>query len=486
MEKSITKNAAFKGILNLFNIILPIMVTPLVSRSIGKNLYGFIGYGDSLTQYFLIFASFGVYNYGLREISKVREDKNKLQRTFTSLFLFTTFTNIVTTLVYVLYTIFTMKNDPAFYTCLVMGLNIVFNLFYVEWVNEALENYDFIAVKTMVVRIVYSALILLFVRNTDDYLFYLYVLVIFNFINNIISFIYVKRTIKFVFKDLHFLKHIKPMFYAAILSSTALLYTQLDKIMLKPVGTTEVGFYYMAQRIVTIISTLMLTVIQVTMPRLSNYLGNDSKSEYLKLLKKVIKIYFLFLFPVSIGLCCLSKEAMVIFASSEFLPAVPVLAVFSIHMLCTGIESVIAQQIIYLHRREKKDTVLVLIGGVINLILNGALLYLGMLTTVSAIVTTLIANVIILILEYRMVLCDIKLDIKLFSFENMKYLIYSIPFIPITLAIKFLIKNMIISCFIQVISCVILYLLILIIRKDELFIELSGVIIRKIKSKIGK
>lgn len=481
MSKSITKNAAFKGMLNLFNIILPILVTPLIARAIGKDLYGYFGYGDSLTQYFLIFAGFGVYTYGLREISKVRDNKKKLQQMFTSLFLFTTFTNIIVTAAYVIYIRLKFQNDPAYYTCLIMGFNIVFNLFYVEWVNEALENYDFIAIKTMVIRIVYSAIILLFVRNTDDYLFYLYILVGFNFINNIASFIYVKRKVKFDFTNLHFLRHIKPMAYVTILSSTGLLYTQLDKIMLKNIGTTQVGYYYMAQRIVTIISTLMLTVIQVTMPRLSNYLGNDSKDEYVKLLKRVIKIYFLFLFPVSIGLCCLSKEAIMIFGGSEYIAAIPVLAIFALHMLCTGIESVIAQQIIYLNRREKKDAVLVLIGGIINLVLNGILLYSGMLTTVSAITTTLIANMIILVLEYRMVLYDIKLDIKLFSFGNMKYLIYSIPFIPITLAIKFFVKNMIISCFLQVVICAVLYVAILVIRKDELFVEILNVILKKIK-----
>ena len=49
MAKSISKNAIFKAMLNLFNIILPILVIPLVSRSFGSELYGYMGYGDSLT-----------------------------------------------------------------------------------------------------------------------------------------------------------------------------------------------------------------------------------------------------------------------------------------------------------------------------------------------------------------------------------------------------------------------------------------------------
>lgn len=482
MAKSISKNAIFKAMLNLFNIILPIMVIPLVTRSVGPELYGYMGYGDSLTAYFLIFASFGIYQYGLREISKVRDDQKKLRQTFTSLCLFTFFTNIVVSIAYMAFVWVAYRDKPYMYTCMIMGFNLVFNMFYVEWVNEALENYDFIAIKTMIVRVIYSALILLFVRNEGDFLFYIYLVVGFNFINNIISFIYVKRRVKFDFSNLQFLRHIKPMLYVVILSNTGVLYTQLDKIMIQSnIGTTDVGYYYTAQRIMTIINTLMLTVIQVTMPRLSNYLGNESKGEYLELLKKVIKIYFLLLFPASIGLLCLSKEAIYMFGGAEFLPAVPVMVVFSIYMLSIGVESVIANQMIYLHGKEKNDAILVLIGGVINLILNILLVVTGTFSMVTAIATTLLSNLIVIVLEYRLVRKVIKLDIHLFAYENMKYLLYSLVFIPITFIVKKFIANIIVACIFEVAICGLVYVGILLITKDSTFIELTDKILVKLK-----
>ncbi|OOM77224.1 putative O-antigen transporter [Clostridium puniceum] len=485
MAKSISKNAIFKAMLNLFNIILPILVIPLVSRSFGDELYGYMGYGDSLTAYFLIFASFGIYQYGLREISKVRDDKIKLSQTFTSLFVFTVITNVIASVAYMIFVAIYYKNQPYFYTCIVLGFNLVFNMFYVEWVNEAVENYDFIAIKTMAVRIIYSAIILLFVRQKEDFIFYLYLVVGFNFINNIISFIYVKKKLKFDFSNLEILKHIKPMLYVVILTSTGVLYTQLDKIMLKdsPGGTTAVGYYYMAQRVASIISTLLLTLVQVTMPRLSNYLGKESRSEYLILLKKVVRIYFIVLFPASIGLFCLSKEAIYIFGGKDFLGAVPVMFVFAIHMLVIGIESVIANQIIYLHGKEKDDAILVLIGGVINLIFNVTLTITGNFNMVTAIATTLIANIIILILEYRMVKKVIKLDIHLFEYENIKYFYYSLVFIPITFGIKFFVDNTLIACVFEVLICGLVYLCILTITKDEVFFEITNKVLVKLKLK---
>lgn len=485
MAKSMSKNAIFKAMLNLFNIILPILVIPLVTRSVGPELYGYMGYGDSLTAYFLIFASFGIYQYGLREISKVRDDKKKLRQTFTSLCLFTFITNIIASAAYMIFVAVVYRDKPYMYTCIVMGFNLVFNMFYVEWVNEALENYDFIAIKTMIVRIIYSTLILLFVRNDGDYLFYLYLVVGFNFINNIISFVYVKKRIKFDFSNLQFSKHIRPMLYVVILSNTGVLYTQLDKIMIKSnSGTTDVGYYYTAQRIMTIINTLMLTVIQVTMPRLSNYLGNESKKEYLSLLRNVIKIYFLFLFPASIGLLCLSKEAIYMFGGAEFLPAVPVMVVFSIYMLSIGVEGVIANQMIYLHGKEKDDAILVLIGGVINFFFNILLVVTGTFNMVTAIATTLISNLIVIFLEYRLVRKVLDIDINLFAYENMKYLLYSLVFIPITFTIKKFIGNIFIACILEVVTCSVIYLGILVVTKDETFFELVNKVLRKFKIKL--
>jgi O-antigen/teichoic acid export membrane protein len=239
----------------------------------------------------------------------------------------------------------------------------------------------------------------------------------------------------------------------------------------------------MAQRIANMINALLLTVVQVTMPRLSNYLGKESRGEYLKLLKRVIKIYFMILFPASIGLLCLSKEAIYIFGGVEFLGAVPVMIVFAIYMLSIGIESVIANQIIYLHGKEKEDAILVLIGGVINLAFNVILSITGTFNMVSAIATTLLANSIIIVLEYRMVKKVIKLDLNLFAYENIKYFYYSLIFIPITFGIKFAIGNIFIACIVEVIVCGLVYLIILVMTKDDVFFELRDKVFAKLKLK---
>jgi O-antigen/teichoic acid export membrane protein len=484
MSKSISKNAIFKSVLNISNIILPIIVMPIVLSAIQDTLNGYITMGETWTAVFMIFASFGIYQYGLREVSRVRDDKKKLRQTITSLFVITTVTTTIISILYALFLIIFRRNHPYFYTCMVMGLNIVFNMFNVEWINEALENYDFIAIKTMIVKIIYNVLTICFVKTQADFLFYVYLTCGINFINNISSFIYIKKKIQFDFSDLQLKKHLKPMFSVVILANTYILYTWLDKNMIDiNIGSNEAGYYAVAQKIMYMIDILMFTIIQVSMARLSNYLQNHSKEVYLKLLNKVVKVYFLLLFPASIGLLGVSKQVIIIMGkgTDTYLPAVPILMVFSIYMLTIGIDRIIANQIIYIFGREKTDAKLVLIGGILNLILNTLLLITKTFTPTTVIATTLIANLVVIAMEYRLVKKQIKLDIQLFTFENLKYLYYSLIFIPITFFINTLVPGVILSCVLDVIMCCSIYFIILIVTKDKVFFELLIIVLAKIK-----
>ncbi|WP_294379021.1 oligosaccharide flippase family protein [uncultured Clostridium sp.] len=486
MAKSISKNALFKSILNIFNIILPIIVTPVITRTFTQNQMSYITQAETFNTVLIAFAGFGAYQYGLREISRVRDDKKKLSQTFTSLFIISTTATIIVTAIYMFGLFKFYKDNPAFYACFIMGFNIVLNLFYVEWVNEALENYDFIALKTMIVKIIYSVIILCAIHSIDDFNMYIYLGVAVNVANNLWSYFYIKKRIKFDFSHLKIKKYVKPMFLAMLLSNTSLLYTQCDRLLIISFsGEADLAAYGIAQKAMTIINTLMLTIIQVSMPRLANNLGNDESSMYLRLLNKVMRIYFLLLFPASIGLLCVSKHVMWIF-NVNYIPWYPVMMGFSIYMLTLGVQGIISNQIIYLYKKEKEDVKIFFICGIFNVVLNFILLMCGLFTPANSIMITALSNILVILCEYRIVKKELKLNIKLFGFENMKYFYYSILFIPLTFIVNLYVKNMIISCAFDILLCGVLYLSILVITKDKVFFDIYERCMGKFKNVLKK
>ena len=135
-----------------------------------------------------------------------------------------------------------------------MTFNLIANVFYIEWINEAMENFGFITIKTIIVRIIYVVLLLSTVKSTNNLKEYMVVLVLYTLLNNLLSFIYIKKRVRFNFSNIKLKKHIKPMFLVVILSNANVLYTQLDRLMLGEfVSTVSVAYYATAQNISIII-----------------------------------------------------------------------------------------------------------------------------------------------------------------------------------------------------------------------------------------
>lgn len=482
MSKSIFKNIIFKFLLNLFNLVVPILIGPYVLRKLGPDLMGTVNFAQTIFGYFFIFAGFGVYQYGLREISRVRHDKELLSKTFTSLFVFTGMTTILTTIAYVFFIKYMYSGTVVYTACMILTFNLIANIFYVEWINEALENYDFITIKTIIVRIIYIILLFMFVKSAKDVNNYLYLLVLSTVLNNIISYVYIKKSIKFNFKEIKIVRHIKPMFLVVILSNVNVLYTQLDKFLLGEfVGLKEVGYYTAAQNISTIISTLLLSVIHATIPRLSNYIAKENDEKYISLLDKITKIYFMLLFPAAIGMTVLSKEIILIYGGQEYIDSVPMLIVFSVYMITLGYETILGNQVMYVKKKEKEQVEMIFIGGFINLILNILLLKMNLLNGTYSIITTMIANIVVIILECIYIRKKLNLDFNIFSLDKSKYLFISLLFIPITSFITNSINNIFIVSALAIGINGILYFGILLLIKDNTLMELFNKIIFKLK-----
>jgi O-antigen/teichoic acid export membrane protein len=124
--------------------LVPLLVGPYIAGLLDEELYGV--YNRVLAEFniFFVLGAFGIYNYGVREISKVRENKKKREEVFSSLFVIGLISNIIVTLFYIVY--FNIRgNGLDKYVYAVMIIQMMSNIFYIEFMNEAAENYAFIS-----------------------------------------------------------------------------------------------------------------------------------------------------------------------------------------------------------------------------------------------------------------------------------------------------------------------------------------------------
>lgn len=485
-NKSIKKNFFFKLFLEILRIAIPIISVPYIYRLFNPEIMGNIEFSQSVSGYFFIFAGFGVYIYGLREVSRIRNDREKRNKIFSELFIMSTLSSIIILGVYIGYIYIEFNHNVLLKNMLLLNsIHILSYIFYIEWINEAFENYKFIAQKTMIVKIINVICIFIFIKTLNDFYKYLFLINIFVLLNNLISFVYIKKYIKITLKNLELKKYLFPLGIILLISNINILYTQLDKIMLGFYSSNiiEVAYYGIAQKVMSVIMVLIMSLISVTIPRLSYYLGQKNKEEYEKLFNKLFPYICFLLFPMSIGIVILSKEIVYFFGGEKYLGGQIVVIMFGMRMIVVTIESILSNQVMFLHKREKSMAGILGFCGIFNFLMKYFLIKTNNFNSSSAIFTTMIAEILIIILDYWYIKKYLKLKLEVFKLKNLKYLLISLIFFLIKYLLRNLKINFIIYSVIIVIACSIIYFIILLLLKDNCIMEILNNIKVKFKDK---
>ena len=409
MKSSLAKNAVYKVILNIFNLLVPLFVGPYVAGLLTPELYGVYNRVYAEFQVFFIIGAFGIYNYGVREISKVRSEEKKFRSLFTNLFVIGILSNLLVTVFYIGYIII-RGNGIDRYVYLVMIIQMISNVFYIEFVNEAVENYRFIAIKTILIRIIYLISIFAFVRKPTDVIIYSVVVSMTVLANNLASFFYLKKQYKFDFSNVRIWCHIIPLVVNLIFTNVELLYGQLDKVLLGAfVSDIAVTEYTLPTTLAGMLSTIPLSLITVAIPRLSKYLGENDQESYIITLKNTCRTYMAILIPMSFGVMVLAKEIMWLYSKDVYTYTYPVLICAAISRIVFGYQSIMSYLVMYVNGMEKKLTFYLFQGGIINCILNFGLILTGTFSALSSLITTILAVLYFIFVAARYAKNELKL-----------------------------------------------------------------------------
>lgn len=455
---SLVKNSMYKLILNISNVLITLMIGPYAIRVLNPDNMGKVYFAESVFGYFLIISTFGLYQYGVRELSKCRDDKTKFKQLFSSFMLIGLLASIGTLILYIAFINFKYSGTEEFTILMLYSINIVSNAVYVEYVVEALEEYKFVAIKTLSVKIVYLILLLLIVKGEGDTNKYVLLLLLSTMLNNLISYIYISKKVGYDFSNITIKKHIKFLIVVIVMANINTLFNQLDRLMIGEfVDKSTVTYYTIPQSISGTMNALMQSFTAVALPRLSNVLQTKGKEAYETLLRSVSREFYYISLPAAIGMLVLSKEIILIYGGSEVAMAANTMKVFSIYFATLGVEYILTNHILYLNKREGKLMWFVLVSGLTNLVLNFVLVFIGKLNATTAITTTLIANVMLITLEYIYIKKVIKVEYKIITKEVLKTIAVCMSFFVVKFIVTMFTENIILITLFTVILSVGIY-----------------------------
>lgn len=258
-KKSLVKNSIFNMIYKGFTALFPLITTSYISRVLLPAGVGRVGYANTIVAYFVLIASLGIPTYGVKAIAQSGETKEGRSRTFWELF----FINLAATLMCIVAYYVFVDNFPHFadrkLLFQIMGLMLVLNIFNIDWFYQGMEEYSYIATRSIIVKILSFVAMLLFVKKAKDYVIYAFILCVATAGNNLLNAWNLRKYIGKPDVGLHPGRHLKPVLILLASTIATEIYTMLDTIMLEYYhGETCVGYYSNPVKIVRMTYTVVI------------------------------------------------------------------------------------------------------------------------------------------------------------------------------------------------------------------------------------
>lgn len=160
--KSVKKNYLYNLVYQVLVLILPIITTPYISRTLGAENVGIYSFTISIVTYFTLLGSLGVSLYGQREIAYARENKSKRKKIFLEIIIFRFITMAIAMLVY--YFVFVQNNEYQEYYQILL-LYLVAAAFDISWFFQGMEEFKKTVTRNVIVRLVSVCCIFIFVKT---------------------------------------------------------------------------------------------------------------------------------------------------------------------------------------------------------------------------------------------------------------------------------------------------------------------------------
>lgn len=451
-------------------MIFPLITFPYTSRILGPEGIGKVSFATSFVSYFVLLASIGIPLYGIREIARVRDDKQKLCELTQELFVMHIIISIITSIVFIGLIFLNGKLSDEKTLFFIVSFSIILTTLGMEWFYQGLEQYSYITIRSIIFSTISTIAIFVFIHNKEDYLISAAIGVFAALGSSVLNFynarkiLFAKRTQPWDFR-----RHIKPMAMVYLMNFIISIYVQLDTVMLGFMSSAKnVGYYASGLKINKMLLALVTSLGSVLLPRLSYYIANDMKVDFNRILKRSFEVIWILCLPIVAALMLLSNEIIVLFAGSQYLPASICIIVTAPVIFFIGLTGIFGIQILYPLGKDKEVVYSVAAGAIFAFILN--LLLIPYFAHVGAAIATLVSELIVLIVQIILISKEYRNLMPLKTI--VKYLIATLLLSMLIILIKFGISLYWIRLIVVIPSGVLLYFSILLLLKESLVTEI--------------
>lgn len=369
---SLLQNYIFNSLKTFSGLLFPLITFTYSARILGQEGIGQVNFAKSIVSYFTMLAMLGMSQYGTREAAKIRDDRAALSQYAREMLLINGCTTAAAYVLLAVAAVSIPKLGDYKLLLVVCCPAVLLQGMGMEWLYQALEEYRYIAVRSMLFQVAALAAMFVFVRRPEDVVPYAFINMCATSGSYLLNFWNARKYVDLKPAGrLQLKKHFRPLLWLFAMSVSIELYTVLDSTMLGFLqNDAAVGRYTAAVKVNKMVNSLITAVGVVLIPRLSYYIGHSEMDKVRKLVKKAYNYVFLLSVPAALGLFMLSDEIIRLFSGSGFASAGLTMRLLTPIVLVIPFSVVTNNQTFVPMGKEKLILISTLTGAVTNFTCN--------------------------------------------------------------------------------------------------------------------
>lgn len=395
---SVKKNIIYNVSYRVFQILIPLIVTPYLSRVLHADGVGLFSYYNAAASYFVLFIMLGISSHGVRTIAAVRVDGPcEISISFWSLYAGQLIAACLVVPAYLLYSISIAPNIQAALIWLPFVLSAAFDC---SWFIFGCGEYRIPVIRNYFIQITSTVCTFVFVRQSCDVFIYMLITSLASLLSVVCLLPYVVKRVTRCKPSWNMVKNeLKSslLLFAPVVAIS--IYTSIDKLMLGTVsGMAQNGYYTYSDKIVSVPTAVLTAFGTVLLPKMSELYAANKYKEADDLLSISMWVMQAFSWGIFFGIIVVAHELVPVFLGNSFTPCVPTLLILSSRVPVVAFTYVLGNLFLLPNHFDKQYTYSVFVGAAIDIGLN--LFLLQRFGAAGAALSTLAAEISILVVQF--------------------------------------------------------------------------------------
>lgn len=323
--KTVKDNTIMLYILQISKYVFPLLTFPYLTRVLQPDYYGIMTFANGIMVYFQLFIDFGFLQSATKDCSLYRNDRTKLAQILASTVQAKLLLGILGFLIIIPLILFIdIFNGREMYILLAY-IPVFIGVFSIDYLFRGLEIMKIITYRTIVGRIIYTALIFMFIHAPEQYLLIPIITAFGEAIILIWTWLYVKRKLDIRVKVVALSTTLaafkeSSMFFLSRIASTA--YTSTNIVILGIIyGNSSLAQFGVASALINNIRSLFSPIADSLYPYMIQ------KKNY-ALVKKVLVVLMPVIFIGTVVLYFLAEPVIMLMAGEHYTDAIQIFRAF--------------------------------------------------------------------------------------------------------------------------------------------------------------